>query len=140
MSMLRQLKENEDGFTLIEIVVTLTIIAILTAIAIPIYNNQRKKANLAAVKQDVVNTAILVEQDKARNGEYSATLPKQNNGAGGTETLGSKGVTLSIVLLAGRTPPTACIQGSYTGYTAAADKYYYVMSEKTLKSGVCPVA
>lgn len=136
--MFRHTQENEDGFTLIEIVVTLTIIAILTAIAIPVYNNQRKKANLAAVKEDVVNTAILVEQDKARNGAYSATLPAQNNGAGGTETLGSKGVTLSIVLLSSRTPPTACIQGSYTGYTAAADKYYYIMSEKMLKTGVCP--
>ena len=138
--MLRQMKEKEDGFTLIEIVVTIAIIAILTAIAIPVYNNQRKKANIAAVKQDVANTAILVEQDKARNGSYSATLPTQNNGAGGTETLNSKGVTLTIVLLSARTPPTACIQGSYTGYTAAADKYYYLMSEKMLKSGVCPVS
>jgi prepilin-type N-terminal cleavage/methylation domain-containing protein len=138
--MFRQLKTNEDGFTLIEIMVTITIIAILTAIAIPIYNNQRKKANIASIKEDVVNTAILVEQDKARNGSYSATLPAQNNGKGGTETLNSGGVTLNIVLLSARTPPTACIQGSYTGYTAAADKYYYIMSEKMLKSGVCPTS
>lgn len=135
---LREMNEREDGFTLIEIVVTLAIIAILTAIAIPVYTSQRKKANLASVKEDVVNTAILVEQDKARNGTYSATLPAQNNGAGGTETLNSKGVTLSIVLLSARTPPTACIQGSYTGYTAAADKFYYILSDKTLKAGVCP--
>lgn len=138
--LLREMKKKEDGFTMVEILVTLVIIAILTAISIPIYNNQRKKANLAAVKEDVTSTAILVEQDKARNGEYSATLPTQNNGAGGTETLNSKGVTLTIVLLDARTPPTACIQGSYSGYTAAADKYYYVMSERMLKSGVCPVA
>lgn len=136
--MFRHTQENEDGFTLLEIVVTLTIIAILTAIAIPVFNNQRKKANLASVKEDVVNTAILVEQTKARDGEYSATLPAQNNGTGGTETLGSKGVTLSIVLLSSRNPPTACVQGSYTGYTAAADKYYYILSEKMLKTGVCP--
>lgn len=138
--MLRNIKEREDGFTLIEITVTLTIIAILTAIAIPVFANQRKKANLASVKEDVTKTAILVEQDKARKGSYSATLPTQNNGVGGTETLGSKGVTLSIVLLSSRTPATACVQGSYTGYTANADKYYYILSEKMLKQGVCPIS
>lgn len=136
--MFRHTQENEDGFTLLEIVVTLTIIAILTAIAIPVFSNQRKKANLASVKEDVVNTALLVEQAKARDGAYSSTLPAQNNGTGGTTTLGSKGVTLSIVLLSSRNPPTACVQGSYTGYTAAADKYYYILSEKMLKTGVCP--
>lgn len=132
------MKESEDGFTLIEIVVALTIIAILTAIAIPVFANQRKKANIASIKEDVTNTALLVEQNKARTGSYSATLPTQNNGAGGTTVLGSEGVTLSIVLLNARTPATACVQGSYAGYTATADKYYYILSEKMLKQGICP--
>lgn len=134
------MKESEDGFTLIEIAVTLTIIAILTAIAIPVFANQRKKANIASIKEDVTNTALLVEQDKARTGSYSGTLPAQNNGAGGTTVLTSKGVTLSITLLSSRTPATACVQGSYAGYTDPADKYYYVLSEKMLKQGVCPTA
>lgn len=125
---------REDGFTMVELMITVAIIAILTAISVPIYNNQRKKADLASVKEDIHNTAILVEQEKARNGSYTTALPGQ---AGGS-ALKSKGSVLTIKLLPNRVPATACIQGSHTKHTATADKSYYILSEKKLKTGLCP--
>ena len=46
-------REREPGFTLIELMVTIAIIGILVAVAIPMYSTYRQKANVARTGRDL---------------------------------------------------------------------------------------
>ena len=59
------------GFTLIEMMIVVVIVAILAAIAIPSYQNYVRRADESRAMQEMQRIAVLLERYKARNFNYS---------------------------------------------------------------------
>ncbi|WP_269090998.1 type IV pilin protein [Acinetobacter sp. ME22] len=59
------------GFTLIELMVALVIAAILTAIAVPAYQEYARRTRAAQAQQEIQRLAILLDRWKARNFNYN---------------------------------------------------------------------
>src|SRR3954453_13481301 len=57
----KSMEKKDKGFTLIELLVVIIIIGILSAIAIPVFLNQRKKAVDASIKSDLRIVAEEIE-------------------------------------------------------------------------------
>jgi prepilin-type N-terminal cleavage/methylation domain-containing protein len=61
---------RDRGFTLIELLVVIIIIGLLTAIAVPTFLNQRKKAYDASIQSDLHTVAVELESVQADLHEY----------------------------------------------------------------------
>lgn len=59
-----------QGFTLIELMVTLMIVAVIAAIAIPSYQSFIRRTHEAQAQQEMQRIATLLERHKARNFNY----------------------------------------------------------------------
>jgi type IV pilus assembly protein PilE len=70
------MKDRANGFTLIELMITVTIIAILTMVALPSYRNYIIRANRAAAQAEMMAIANREEQYLLSNRAYAdkATL------------------------------------------------------------------
>ena len=85
------LKNKKKGFTLLELLVVLAILAILIAIAVPVYKNQKEKAAITANNANVrvLETAVesyrqdndgklpdKLDINELVNGKYIKSVPK----------------------------------------------------------------
>lgn len=99
------LKNKKKGFTLLELLVVLAILAILIAIAVPVYKGQKEKAAITAHNANVRVLETAVESYRQDKGKYPGSvdelvkgdyikkepeIPKiLNNGTGGKYQINS---------------------------------------------------
>ena len=67
-------KKSQDGFTIIEIMIVITIIGMLMAVLIPAYRSQQKRATQGATKVQMKQIASALEQYNEDMGDYPQTL------------------------------------------------------------------
>lgn len=67
---------RNSGFTLIELMITVAIVAIIAAIAIPSYDTYIRRADLSTAQQEMLKVAELLEKHRARNFSYDGFVLK----------------------------------------------------------------
>lgn len=77
------------GFTLIELVVTMVVIAILAAIAIPAYTSQMRKSRRTEAKTALLDLAAREERFSSTNSAYTATAANLGYSGGFPQIVGS---------------------------------------------------
>ncbi len=66
--------KNNSGFTLIELMITVAVLAIIVAIGYPSYVDQMQKTRRADAKSALMDAAAKMERYYTQFGGYSATL------------------------------------------------------------------
>ena len=123
-------EKDESGFTLVELVVVIGILALLMAIAIPIYLNQRKEAWKDAVREDITKSVVVVERTKSLNGDY------QNFAGPPPGASVSPGVSLKVSVLPATSGNTACVEAYHTA-SPTDTLFHYNIAQRQLLSGGC---
>ena len=123
-------KNQESGFTLVEIIVVIAILGILLAIAIPVYINQRKEAWKASVREDITNSVLIVERDQSLNGYYQAYASAPPNAKL------SANVSLKVSVLPAVSGNTACVE-AFNTLSPTDTLFHYNISQRKLLSGGC---
>lgn len=87
-TMYQQTNSNERGFTLIELMIAVAVVAILSAIALPSYNQYVLRSHRAEAKNMLLAVAQRLEQNYTLSGSYDTTpgnaAPNINNAMLGT--------------------------------------------------------
>jgi type IV pilus assembly protein PilA len=122
-------EQQERGFTLIELLVVILIIAILAAIAIPVFLRQREKGWRSQMESALKNAATAQESFLTTSSAYTTS----------TAILGSEGLKAAPdvrLTIEDATGTLYCMQATHTSLTGVT--YYYSSDTGRPQTGVCP--
>ena len=85
--MVNKMERKQKGFTIVELLIVIVVIAILAAISVVAYTGIQNRASDSAVQSDVRNLAMKVMEYHAINGEYPH---------GGSAAVFPGGITLAL--------------------------------------------
>jgi len=121
------------GFTIVELLIVVVVIAILAAITIVSYNGITKRASEAAVKTDAAQASKAIAIDYINNGTYPTSIATANGGKG-VKPSGTN--EFYYVLNTASTPTTYTL----TACNPAANAFYRVTSSDNTPTSITPPA
>ena len=113
-------KARQAGFTLVELMIVVTIVGVLAAIAVPIYRVYLQQAHLAEAKPYLMDIASKERAYKVRNGSYccsSGNFSEANLTSGLNVDLNSTGNFCFIVICR---DPTLCYSTTSTNFISSS--------------------
>lgn len=115
----------QSAFTIVELIVVITVIGILAGIVLVSYGSWRTSVATSSLKSDLVHAASAMESNRTFSNSYSATIP--------TTFTASSGNTISVTT----DTKTFCLDGSSTN--SASIQYYIDNLTQTTgaTSGTC---
>lgn len=108
---------KQRGFTLVELLIVIVVIAILAAITIIAYNGVTQKAHAVALQSDLSNGGTALRMYQGVNGVYPSTIDAVNDGQG---MKASSGDTFSYYKVSSD-GSAYCLQADGFGMTYAMD-------------------
>jgi type IV pilus assembly protein PilE len=120
--------KKKRGFTLIEMMITVAIVGILAAIAIPQYSEYVRRGKRTECKAAILRGSQQMEKFYSNNNRYPDTLAEANIRANSSESGGNAACTFALSGVTAPQPGGTSAKYTLTGTTAYNDKFCATMT------------